>query len=119
MKETEVIELLKQYSVFKKFLDAQAFAKEYFNLDDTQDIDKKEIYEAKIHAIESLLQLLEPSDEYTLLYLHYINGIPVEKCAECMYMSRRTAFRMLKKAHERICDFINKKERSTDEQRAD
>lgn len=110
MKEAEIIELLKQYSVCKKFLDSQAYAKEYFNPDDTQKIDKKEIYEARIHAIESLIQLLEPSDEYTLLHLHYIKGITIEKCAECMCMSQRTAFRMLKKAHGRICDFINKKE---------
>lgn len=109
MKEAEVIELLKQYSVCKKFLDAQAYAKEYFNPYDTQKIDKQEVYESRIHAIESLIQLLEPSDEYTLLHLHYIKGIPIEKCAECMYMSRRTAFRMLKKAHNRICNFISKK----------
>ena len=109
MKETDVIALLKQYPVCKKFLDSQAYAKEYFNPDSTQEIDEKERYEARIHAIESLIHLLEPSDEYTLLHLHYIKGICVEKCAECIGVSRRTAYRMLKKAHGRICDFINKK----------
>jgi len=108
MKETEIIELLKQYSVCKKFLDSHVYVKEYFDSDSSKD-DKKKIYEARIHAIESLIQLLEPSDEYTLLHLHYIKGLPVEKCAECMRVSQRTAFRMLKKAHVRICDFINKK----------
>lgn len=118
MKEVEVIDLLKQYSVCKNFLDAQAYAKEYFNHDGTQKIDKKEMYEARINAIESLMQLLEPSDEYTLLHLHYIKGVPVNECAECMNMSPRSAFRMMKKARGRICDFINNKERTTDE-RAD
>ena len=109
MKESEIIEFLKQYSVCKKFLDSQAYAKEYFNPNSTQEIDEKERYEARIHAIESLIHLLEPSDEYTLLHLHYIKGIAVEKCAECIVVSRRTAYRMLKKAHGRLCDFINKK----------
>ena len=109
MKETEIIDLLKSYSVCKKFLDSQAYAKEYFDPDGTQKIIKKEIYESRINAIESLIQLLEPSEEYTLLHLHYIKGITVEKCAESMNVSRRTAYRILKKAHESICDFINKK----------
>ena len=109
MNEVEIIELLKSYSVCKKFLDSQAYAKKYFDPDGTQQIDKKEVYEARVHTIKSLIQLLEPSDEYTFLYLHYIKGIPTEKCAECMSISRRTAFRMLKNAHLRLCDFINKK----------
>ena len=118
MKETEIIELLKSYSVCKKFLDSQAYAKEYFDPDSTQKIDKKEVYEARIHAIESLIKLLEPSDEYTLLHLHYIKGVPIGKCAECMSVSCRTAFRKLNKAHKSIYELVSKKERSTDE-RAD
>lgn len=107
--ELEVIELLKQYGVCKKHIDSQAYAKEYFNPDGTQEIDEKEQYEARIHTIEALIQLLSPSAEYTLLRLHYIKGISVEKCAECIGVSRRTAYRMLKKAHRRLCDFIIKK----------
>lgn len=117
MNENEVIELLKQYSMCKRFIDSQAYAKEYFNPHNTQQIDEKELYEARMHAIESLIQLLSPSDEYTILRLHYIKVLSVEKCAESMNLSRRTAYRMLKKAHLRLCDFINKKG-ATDE-RAD
>lgn len=109
MNENEVIELLKEYSTCKRFIDSQAYAKEYFNPYDTQQIDEKEVYEARMRAIECLIQLLAPSDEYTLLRLHYIKGLSVEKCAESMNVSRRTAYRMLKKAHLRLCDFINKK----------
>ena len=109
MKEHEVIDLLNQYSVCKRFLDSQKYAKEYFDPYDTQQIDKKEVYEARIHAIESLVELLEPSDEYTLLHLHYIKGISIQKCSECMYMSERTANRLLKKAHEKLRNFINMK----------
>ena len=109
MKEVEVIDLLKQYSVCKKFLDSQAYAKEHFNPDGAQKIDKEEIYEARIHAIESLMQLLEPSDEYTLLHLHYIKGVPVNECAECMGISLRTGFRLLKNGRNKICKMVNEK----------
>ena len=109
MNENEVIELLNQYLVCKRFLDSQAYAKEYFNPHNRQKIDEKEIYETRMHAIESLIQLLSPSDEYTFCRLHYIKGLPVEKCAESMLISRRTAYRIRKKALERMCEFINKK----------
>lgn len=109
MKETELIELLKQYPMCKRFIDSQAYAKEYFNPHDAQQIDEKAAYEARMRAIESLIQLLAPSDEYTILRLRYIKGLPVEKCAETMNVSRSTAFRMLKRAHLRLCDFVNKK----------
>ena len=108
MEYVEVVELLKQYCVCKRFLDSQEYAKEYFNPYDSQVICEKERYEARINAIESVMQLLAPSDEYTLLHLHYAKGSSVEKCAECMCVSRRTAFRMLKKGHGRICAFIHK-----------
>ena len=108
MQESEVIELLKQYPVCKRFIDSQAYAKEYFNPHSTQQICDKEVYAARMCVIESLIQLLAPSDECTLLYLHYIKDFSVEKCAECMYMSRRTAYRMLKKAYKLICEAINK-----------
>lgn len=109
MKESEVIELLKQYLVSKRFIDSQAYAKEYFNPYGTQKIEEKELYEARMHAIESLVQLLAPSDEYTFLRLRYIKGLTVEKCAESMFISTRTAYRLQKKAHKRMCCFINTK----------
>ncbi len=110
MTENEVKELLKQYSMYKKFIDAQASVNKYFNLDCTQKIDEKELYEARIQSIESLMELLKPSNEYTLLYLHYVKGIAVEICAEYMYMSRSSVFRLLKKAHRQLCETINKRE---------
>ena len=82
-------------------------------------IDEKEVYEARMHAIESLIQLLSPSDEYTLLRLHYIKGLSVEKSAESMNVSRRTAYRMLKNARLHLCDFINKKGADNEQREAD
>ena len=109
MIKTEVIGLLKQYSVCKRFLDSQAYAKEYFDPHDRQKNDEKELYETRIHAIESLVRLLAPSDEYTLLWLHYIKDLHIEKCAESMCISVRTAWRRLNKAHRLLSDLVGKK----------
>ena len=114
MKKSDLVTLLLSYSVCEKFLQSQEYAKDFFNPYDTQKVSKKEQYEARMNVVESLIQLLEPSDEYTLLHLHYIKGIPVEKCAECMFVSRSTAFRMLKRAHESILNLVN---RRTDDER--
>lgn len=119
MTEPEVKDLLKQYLICKRFIDTQAYEKEYCNLNDVQGFDEKTTYEAKMNAIESFMQLLAPSDEYTLLRLHYIRGVPIEKCAFLMYISRRTAFRMLKKAHLSLCDFMNKKGADDEQRKAD
>lgn len=108
MKKSDLVTLLLSYSVCEKFIRSQEYAQDFFNPYDTQKVSKREQYEARMNAVESLIQLLEPSDEYTLLHLHYIKGIPVEKCAESMFISRSTAFRMLKRAHEQILNLVNK-----------
>ncbi len=96
MRENEVIELLDEYSRAKKALDGQACAIVRFKYH--QEVEK--IYRERVEEVESLLELLRPSKEFTLLYLHYAEGIPVEKCAEYMYVSRSTAYRIMKTAHK-------------------
>lgn len=115
MKKSDLVTLLLSYSVCEKFLKSQEYAKDFFNPYDTQKVSKQEQYEARMNVVESLLQLLEPSNEYTLLHLHYIKGIPIEKCAECMSISRATGFRMLKRGHELILNLVNR--RTENEQR--
>ena len=118
MKQTDAIQYLKSYSVYRKFLHSQKYAKEYFDVDGTHEIVQKDECREKMNLIKALIDILAPSNEHTMLHLHYIKGIPVEKCAECMGVSTRTAYRMLNKGHKAICDLVSKKERSTDE-RAD
>ena len=105
MKETDLVNFLESYSIDKRFITAQKYAKEFF--DETLSIKDK--CSARMNAVESLIELLNPSDEYTLLHLHYIDDLSVEKCAECMYISRSTAFRLLKKAHKSLCEKLTKK----------
>lgn len=95
---SEVVELLNSYDVYKKQFFAEKYAKTFFDTDNTfkalgEDTQKK------MEQIENLIRSFAPSNMATLLNLHYINGIPIEKCAECMLMSRSSVFRLLKKAH--------------------
>lgn len=106
MKETDLVIFLKSYSVDKKFISSQKYAKEFF--DKTLSVDDTRL--GRMSVIEDLITLLNPSDEYTLLHLHYIKGLSTKKCAECMGISRSTAFRLLKKAHIALCEKLTKKE---------
>ncbi len=119
MKEIDIINLLKSYKTCKKFVQAQEYAKTYFDPTGTQEISKSEQCEARMNTIECLIQLLAPSEEYTLLYLHYIKGIPTEKCAESMFISTRTAYRLLSKAHKSIYELVSKKGADDEQREAD
>ena len=112
MKETELISFLRSYAIDKKFMDAQKYAMEYLNKDGTMTPLVNDERLRRMKAVESLIELLNPSEEHPLLYLHYINNIPIERCAECMYIARATAFRLLQKAHRTLLVKITKKERN-------
>ena len=114
MTEIELTDLLKQHSVCKIYVNSQVYANNYF---DTETSAAKNIYEARLNVIESLVKLLEPSNEYTIMKLHYINRLSVNECAECMRISLRTGFRLLKNGRNKICKMVNEKG-ATDE-RAD
>lgn len=102
MTESELISILKSYKAYSGFLCAQQYATEYFNPNENITISDEAECREKMQLIEEIIKLLKPSEAYTLLHLHYIKNIPVEKCAECMNLSRSTAFRLLKKAHKEI-----------------
>lgn len=108
MTETDIISLLKSYSINAKFISSQKYAKEYFDEDGTLTLSGEEECLARMDVVESLIDLLKPSNEHTLLYLHYIKNIPVKQCAECMDISERTAFRLLSKAHKTIYEKVTK-----------
>ena len=95
---TEVVELLKSYAVYESQLNAQKYAQTYFDpYEKFQEWGVEECRQ-KMNFIKKLIAEIAPSNEATLLNLHYINGISIEKCGECMFMSRSTAFRLLRKA---------------------
>lgn len=101
---SEVIELLKSYRVCATQINAQKHARTFFDpYDRFQEWGIEECTE-KMNFIKDLISKISPSDEATILGLHYMNGLSVDVCAECMFVSRMTAFRLFRKA----IDSINK-----------
>lgn len=96
---SEIVNLLKSYAIYKQHLKSEDYAITYFNQDeDFQRFNEDECRKA-MHFIEGLIVRLFPSNMATLLQLHYINELSIEQCAECMQISRSTAFRLLARSH--------------------
>lgn len=98
----DIVELLKQLAAYKRFQLAERYAKQYFDPEKTYMEHINEEQERKMELLSCVVESFFPSDIATLVHLHYINNIPVEECAECMYISRASAYRLLKKAHTAI-----------------
>lgn len=93
----EVVTLLKSYATYERQFFAETYAKTFF-CGEFRELSGEECQE-KIDFIKSLIDGLAPSNMATLLNLHYINKISIDKCAECMAISRSSAYRLLKRAH--------------------
>ena len=79
LKEISIIDLLKSYLICKQFIRSQEYAREYFDPNGTHTILSRAEYETRMTVVEGLLKSIEPSSEYTLLCLHYLKGVPIEK----------------------------------------
>lgn len=96
---TEAEKLLRSYTVFKTQFFAETYAKTFFAPGGTFKALGAEDPREKMEFIERLVESFAPSNMATLLNLHYINGLSIEQCAECMAMSRSSVFRLLNRAH--------------------
>lgn len=98
----EVVELLRSYKTYRRMLRAKRYSKQCFShYCDTSEWSEGKC-EKRLKLIKRLILSLAPSDYTTLLLLYYVDGLPMEKCAECMGMSRASGFRLLKRAHVAI-----------------
>lgn len=98
IQEEQVKEYLKRYGVYKQMLDADEYARKYSDKD--APLCDGIILRAKMGEIERFVRSLPVCREQTMLFNHYIRGHSVEFCGEMMYLSRRTAYRVIKKAIE-------------------
>ena len=62
----------------------------------------------KMFEIRHFILSLPTSNEKILLYLHYIDCEPIERCGNIMGISRSSAFRLKKKALSLACSIRNK-----------
>lgn len=101
--------ILSEYSVFRKLLEMDLYNKQYFG--NAEILLKNERQEALISAESSRITTkmftlrrfvlsLGGCNEKLFLFYHYIHGESVGRVAELMGISRRSAFRLKKRALE-------------------
>lgn len=95
---------LKSFSINNRLIRMEKYEQDYFK-DKTlmsSDILSNEvsIARAKMFEIRHFILSLDNCDEKLLLYFHYIKEESVERCAEMMGISARSAFRLKRRALE-------------------
>lgn len=88
-------EFLASYTLHKKWLNASRYEREYFGGTDGSD----EVFlQAKLFLVREFIASLPNCPEKLFLSCHYVRGHSVEKCAELMEISPRSAYRLKKRA---------------------
>ena len=103
--EKQIIEsYLLGYVTNRKMLGAEKYLELYVEEDGfLSQIDKELLHEAplakaKMFGVRHFIIDLPNGDEKLLLYYHYVKGESVERCAELLGISRRSAFRLKNRA---------------------
>ena len=110
-KEKEYIEAareyLSEYTVFRKLIEMNEYEKSYFGKSEKSlDMEGKRYLlpgsegeaRMKMFEIRRFVLSLGNCNEKLFLFYHYIHGESVERCAELMKISRRSAFRLKRRA---------------------
>lgn len=88
-------ELLSSYAFHQKWLNASRYEREYFGASTSGD----EVFlGAKLFQVREFVASLPNCPEKLFLTCHYLRGHSVEKCAELMDVSARSAYRLKKRA---------------------
>ena len=100
-------EYLSEYTVFRKLLEMNIYEKNYFGKSDkTLDPEGKAFalpgseteIRMKMFEIRRFVLSLGNCNEKLLLFYHYVHGESVERCAELIKISRRSAFRLKRRS---------------------
>lgn len=86
---------LDSYTLYKSWLNANRYERRYFGAAPDGD---DAFLQAKMFLVRSLILSLPNLPEKLFLNCHYLRGHTVEKCAELMDISPRSAYRLKKKA---------------------
>ena len=97
-------EFLRQYRYGFKMLTMNKYERDYLGPDLPEDglycVDEEAYIKAKMYEVKRFITALPPDDRKLLLYYYYIHGETVEKCGELLNVSRRTAYRLKRRALE-------------------
>jgi hypothetical protein len=103
----EMAEYLDNYRFGLKMIEINRYEKEYFMGRDNRDVgggaigeDDEAYIKAKMFEIKRFVTSLPPDDRKLFLYYHYIRCETVERCAELLKISRRSAYRLKRRTLE-------------------
>ena len=108
--EEKMDEILSEYSVFRKLFDMQMYNKEYFgnaeillkgkgkDMDEPSQPGDDHNVLVKMYDIRRFVLSLGSGTEKLFIFDHYIHGESVGRVAELMGISRRSAFRIKRRA---------------------
>ena len=95
---------LKGYSTNRKMLGAEKYLEIYgekdgfLSLIDEEMLHEAPLAKAKMFGVRHFILDLPNGDHKLFLYYHYVKCESVERCAELLGISRRSAFRLKSKA---------------------
>ncbi len=88
-------DFLASYTLHQKWLNASRYEREYFGVALSDD----EVFlQAKLFRVREFIASLPNCPEKLFLNCHYVRGHSVERCAELMDISPRSAYRLKKRA---------------------
>ena len=98
--EARVTRFLESYELYRRILGGTRRARAFFTSDeDRRSLADDALLKTRMMTVRKFILTLPDCREKMLLYYRYLFGYSVERCAELMGVSRRTAFRI---AHEAI-----------------
>ena len=96
----KLINFLRGYSLNRKLLVLDRYEKQFMKASSAEEmlISESSLARPRMYEVRNFIMSLDNSDEKLLLYYHFIKGESVEKCAELLKISRRSAFRLKRRA---------------------
>ena len=101
----EMKNYLSGYKLYRDLLELEKYEREFLRSHEwaTERPGDLSLARATMFEIRHFILSLPNSNEKILLYLHYIDCEPIERCAGIMSISRSSAFRLKKKALALAC----------------
>jgi hypothetical protein len=105
----EMKNYLSGYKLYRDLLELEKYEREFTREHDWSSERPGDLTLARVKMFEirHFILSLPNSTEKILLYLHYIDCEPIERCGDIMAMSRSSAFRLKRKAIAFACKHKN------------
>ncbi len=105
----EMKNYLAGYKLYRELLELEKYEREFIRSHEwsTERPGDLTLARVKMFEIRHFILNLPNSNEKILLYLHYIDCEPIERCGDIMAISRSSAFRLKRKALALACKYKN------------